>query len=73
MRSVDIGEYSTIDGWMEYAIAKIDEIFGDDYARNNPALVGAYIQACAIASLRTAVTDDLANSLSDLRGSVSRP
>lgn len=68
MNSVDVSETGPVDGWLAIAIAKIDEVFGKDgYAEANPALVGAYVQACAIASLRTAMTDELVNALSALK------
>ncbi len=38
----------TIAGYMIDSIAHIDKAFGDGYAKSNPELVGAFIQACAL-------------------------
>lgn len=38
---------TTIAEYLDRAVAAIDEKFGDGYAKANPALVGAFIQACA--------------------------
>lgn len=37
-----------IAGFLEEAKAEIDDAFGAGHAKKNPALVGAYLQACAI-------------------------
>lgn len=38
---------SYTDQFFDGAIAKIDAAFGQGFARQNPALVGAYMQSCA--------------------------
>ncbi len=37
----------TVAGYLRAAIREIDSQFGDGYAASNPALVGAFVQACA--------------------------
>jgi|GEM_PF-1675719 len=34
-------------GYMHAAQSRIDELFGNDYARRHPSLVGSFIAACA--------------------------
>ncbi len=38
---------SYTDEFVDAAVAKLDAIFGDGYAKANPALVAGYVQACA--------------------------
>lgn len=59
MDSVDVSETGAVDGWLEMAIASIDERLGHGYAAANPGLVGAYVQACALSAIRTAVVSGL--------------
>ena len=49
------------DDFIDAAQAKLDETFGDGFAKQNPALVGAYVSACA-ANLSTVLQASLAAS-----------
>lgn len=72
MDSKDVGDTGPVDGWLEVAIATLDDRFGAGYAAMNPSLVGAYIQACALASIRTALTDELVNALAGVERAAGR-
>lgn len=67
----DVGASGPVDGWLELAIAALDAKFGDGYARANPALVGAYVQACALESIRTALHDEVTGALEDIKSCAS--
>lgn len=45
----------TIAEYLSHAVKHIDEQFGDGYAKKNPELVGAFIQASAL-DFHTAIT-----------------
>lgn len=66
MKSVDLSETGPVEDWFEAGEAWIDERFGAGFAKANPALLGAYVQACALAAIRTTLTDDLINGLARL-------
>lgn len=63
MNSVDVSETGPVEGWLDIAVAAIDAKFGSGYAKANPVLVGAYVQAAAICAVRTALADDIVNAL----------
>ena len=59
----------TADSWLVQAIACIDDKFGDGYARENPQLVGAFMQAAAMdqqgmyVRFGVIALDDIANAI----------
>lgn len=60
----------TVNQYLEEAIRHIDRKFGKGYARANPALVGAFIQAAA-ADRRTSVVDHNLRGLKNHLASVA--
>lgn len=63
--------------WMKQSVEQIDGIFGDGYAKKNPALVAAFIQSAALdqqtSHLANTVCwriDDIANSICTLAEAV---
>lgn len=41
-----------VDLYMKSAIQRIDKQFGKGYAKENPALLSGFIQACAVAAFQ---------------------
>lgn len=51
----------TVGHWLRQSVDEIDATFGDGYAKKNPALVAAFIQAAAMDQL----TAHLANTIKE--------
>lgn len=47
---------------MDEAVKRIDDKFGEGYAKNNPVLVGAYIQALSIQQVSAELGQGFAGS-----------
>lgn len=62
MEPIEIAASSTVAGWMELAVAHIDQLLGEGFAAANPALVGDFVRACATAAL-TARMGDMSSDL----------
>jgi hypothetical protein len=54
----------TVATWMDLAIGKIDRLFGEGYAKANPALVGKFIECCTL----NLHLEDISSTLEDLSG-----
>lgn len=63
MNSADVGVTGAVEGWLEMGEGYLDKRFGEGFAKASPALLGAYVQACAVVAARDALTDDLINAL----------
>jgi hypothetical protein len=79
MDPLDISETGVVDGWLDTAIAAIEDKFGSGYASAHPELVGAYIQACAAAvgnellkSQVVAALDGVRDGLRDIEQTLAR-
>ncbi len=59
---------SYTDEFVDAAVAKLDAVFGEGYARANPVLVAGYVQACAsnLGAFMTAAASVPADGLSDM-------
>lgn len=65
----------TVVGYMQDAVRYIDSEFGEGYAAKNPALVAAFIQACAQdfhTSISAAVSQSLGASVNCVSDSIDR-
>ena len=63
MEPIEIAVSGTVAGWLESAVAHIDELMGEGFSAANPALVGDFIRASATAAL-TARLGDMAADIS---------
>lgn len=70
MTTLDVSEASAVDGWLDTAIATIDERFGVGHAKANPALVAGYMQACA-GAVNNALMDGLLEEVLALRSAIA--
>lgn len=61
----------TVGHWLRQADSYIDKVFGEGYAKKNPALVAAFIQAAAIDQLTGHLTTRIASRIADLSQAVS--
>jgi hypothetical protein len=57
----------TVGHWLHQSVEQIDGIFGEGYAKKNPALVAAFIQAAAADQL----TSHLSNTVAERFGDIS--
>lgn len=71
MDSVDVSVTAAVEGWLDIAIAAIDQRLGDGYAAANPVLVAGYVQACAISALRMGLVDEHVSALGDIGTAVA--
>lgn len=62
----------TVGHWLMQSVKEIDRTFGDGYAKKNPALVAAFIQAAAMDQLTAHLTTRIAERLSDISCSISQ-
>lgn len=72
MDSKDVSEDESVKGWFEMGQAWLDEKYGVGFALKNPALLAAYVQACALQAVRTALTDELINGLAGVERAAGR-
>lgn len=63
MNNLEIAASGVVDGWLEIAIAHIDERLGAGYAFAHPELVGAFITACAAQVRNSRLEEDIAGTL----------
>ena len=56
--------------WMRQSVEQIDGIFGDGYAKKNPALVAAFIQAAAMDQHTSHLANTVCERLVDIAGSI---
>lgn len=61
----------TVGHWLQQAVDQIDKTFGDGYAKKNPALVAAFIQAAAMDQFTAHLANTVCQRLVDIAGSVS--
>lgn len=61
----------TVGYWLSHSVHQIDRTFGDGYAKKNPALVAAFIQAAAMDQLTGHLTTRIAKRIADLSQAVS--
>ena len=61
----------TVGHWLSQSVHEIDRTFGDGYAKKNPALVAAFIQAAAIDQLTGHLTTRIASRIADLSQAAS--
>jgi len=59
MSTVDVGVTGPVEGWFEMGEAWLDDRYGAGFARANPALLAAYVQASAIGAATEALADAL--------------
>ncbi|MDM0046928.1 hypothetical protein QTH91_20725 [Variovorax dokdonensis] len=69
--------YETAEGYLVKAQRRIDKVFGEGYAANNPALVAAFMQVCATemgtalsGKVMGAALREIANSLDEIAGAL---
>lgn len=61
----------TVGHWLQQSVEQIDATFGDGYAKKNPALVAAFIQAAAMDQITAHLANTVCQRLVDIAGSVS--
>lgn len=66
MKGADVGVTTAVEGWFDLGEAYLDERYGKGFAKANPALLGAYVQACATVAARDALTANLVNALAGI-------
>lgn len=66
METLEITASGVVDGWLDMAIASIDGKLGDGFAAKNPALLGAFLNACAAQALNGLVQDDIGAGLDEI-------
>jgi hypothetical protein len=47
-RKQTVNSVQTVAMWMDLAIGEIDRLFGEGYAKGNPALVGKFVECCTL-------------------------
>ena len=62
----------TVNSYLHAGIKRIDGVFGEGYAKANPELLAAFIQACAKDFNTSTIAQTLQHSLADLTSAVSR-
>lgn len=66
---------NTIAMYLDYAVERIDAVFGHGYAKDHPELVGAFIRSCAddfATGMLDNGIDNLVNAISDLNSTIDR-
>lgn len=71
MGNLEIAASGVVDGWLDFAIATIDDRFGDGYAADNPVLVGAFIGACAAQVRNDRLEEDIGGTLEAIATSLA--
>lgn len=61
----------TVGHWLSQSVHEIDRTFGEGYAKKNPALIAAFIQAAALDQLTAHLTTRIADRIADLSRAVS--
>lgn len=57
MEPLEIVAHDTVNGWIDLAVARIDEKFGDGFAKANPTLLSGYLAATATVYQRLLAND----------------
>lgn len=63
MHPVDVNAAQAVAGWLDSAVAEIDQRFGAGFAAANPSLVGSFITACAAQARNTRLEEDVSGML----------
>jgi hypothetical protein len=63
----------TVGHWLSQSVEQIDATFGEGYAKKNPALVAAFVQAAAIDQLTAHLANTVCQRLDDIAHSLSGP
>jgi hypothetical protein len=56
----------TVGHWLQQSVEQIDATFGDGYAKKNPALVAAFLQAAAMDQFTAHVANTVCQQLGDI-------
>jgi hypothetical protein len=70
MENLSTAAVTDVANWLEMAEAHIDARFGEGFARKNPALVGAFLQATAAQLGNHLVQDEIAQQLGGIAASL---
>lgn len=71
MEAIEIAAAGVVAGWLDSGIATIDDRFGEGFAQANPALLGAFVAACAAQVRNDRLAEDVSGTLEAIATSLA--
>ena len=71
MEALEISVQGTVQGWLDLAVTSIDDKFGDGFAKANPGLVAAFVNACAAQVRNERLREDVCGALDAIAASLA--